>query len=81
MVVPTGNFVPQMVQNGLLAKLHLDLIPNFSNILPEYKDRYWDPNNEFVICKDWGTTGFVYDTTKIKRDLTSWADFIDAAHP
>jgi spermidine/putrescine transport system substrate-binding protein len=78
-VVPTGNFVPQMVANGLLAQINLDLIPNFSNLEAEYKGQYWDPNNQYVVCKDWGTTGFVYDTSKISRDLTSWTDFSDAA--
>ncbi|MEY3691433.1 MAG: hypothetical protein RJB57_1089, partial [Actinomycetota bacterium] len=27
---------------------------------------------------DWGSAGFLYDTTKIKRDLATWADFLDA---
>jgi spermidine/putrescine transport system substrate-binding protein len=78
-VVPTGNFVPQMVANGLLAQINLDLIPNFSHLASEYKGQYWDPNNQYVVCKDWGTTGFVYDTTKITNNLKSWSDFIAAA--
>lgn len=42
-------------------------------------DQSWDPGNMSSICKAWGTTGFVCDTTKIDRELTSWGDFLDAA--
>src|SRR5919106_2233006 len=31
-VVPTGVFIPQMVQNDLLEEINLDLIPNFENV-------------------------------------------------
>ncbi|GAT74023.1 polyamine ABC transporter substrate-binding protein [Microbacterium hydrocarbonoxydans] len=78
-VVPTGVYIQQMVQNGLLQKLNRDLIPNFANLDPAFVGRAWDPENEYSICKAWGTTGFVYDKTVITRELTTWADFLDAA--
>ena len=78
-VVPTGDFVPMMVANGLLARLDHALLPNLANVDKPYRDRAWDPQNAYVVCKDWGTTGFVYDTTKITRGLTSWQDFLDVA--
>src|SRR5690554_3483224 len=78
-VVPTGVFIPQMVENGLLAKLNHDLIPNFGNLDPAFAGRDWDPNDEYSVCKNWGSTGFVYDTTKISRELNTWSDFFDAA--
>lgn len=79
LVVPTGVFIPQMIENGLLAKLNLDLIPNIEHMDPAFLGREWDPKNEYSICKAWGTTGFVYDKTVITRPLTTWSDFIDAA--
>ncbi|MBO0981332.1 spermidine/putrescine ABC transporter substrate-binding protein [Microbacterium sp. SD291] len=79
LVVPTGVFIPQMIENGLLTKLNLDLIPNIEHMDPEFLGRAWDPENEYSICKAWGTTGFVYDKTVITRELATWADFIDAA--
>ncbi|MGB7819040.1 MAG: spermidine/putrescine ABC transporter substrate-binding protein [Ornithinibacter sp.] len=78
-VVPTGPFIPQMVENGLLAPINLELVPNISAMDPEFLARDWDPENQYSICKAWGTTGFVYDTTLIDRELTTWNDFIDAA--
>ncbi|AMB59600.1 extracellular solute-binding protein [Microterricola viridarii] len=78
-IVPTGPFIPQMVENGLLTKLNPELIPNIKHMDPAFLGQDWDPNNEYTICKAWGTTGFVYDKTVITRELTSWDDFIDAA--
>lgn len=79
LVIPTGQFIPQMVENGLLAPINKDLIPNLSQMDPAFLGEAWDPDNDYSICKAWGTTGFVYDKTVISRELTTWADFLDAA--
>ncbi|GAA5030685.1 extracellular solute-binding protein [Microbacterium fluvii] len=78
-IVPTGVFIPQMIQNDLLLKLNKDLIPNIQYMDAAYLGREWDPSNDYSICKAWGTTGFVYDKTVITRELKTWNDFLDAA--
>jgi spermidine/putrescine transport system substrate-binding protein len=78
-VVPTGLFIPQMSQNGLLEEIDHSRLKNYANLDPAYLGRTWDPDNKWSVPKDWGTTGFVYDNTVVKRQLTSWADFLDAA--
>jgi len=78
-VVPTGVFIPQMVQNGLLDELNLDLIPNFENVEEIYRNQPWDPNNKHSVPKDWGSTGWLYDKTKVKSDIKTWGDFGDVA--
>ena len=76
-VVPTGVFIPQMVANDLLQPLNLDLIPNFENLDPIYRDQPWDPGNEHSVCKDWGSTGWIYDKTKVSATIETWNDFIE----
>lgn len=78
-VVPTGAFIPQMIEQGLLTAFNKDLLPNLANMDPAYLGRAWDPENEYSVCKAWGTTGYVYDKTVITRELTTWNDFFDAA--
>ncbi len=78
-IVPTGQYIPMMAANGLLQKLDHSQLPNLSNLEAAYLDQSWDRGNTYSVCKDWGTTGFAYDTNVIKRSLTSWADFLDAA--
>jgi spermidine/putrescine transport system substrate-binding protein len=78
-IVPTGPFVPALVQNELVQPLDLDRIPNFKNLEVQYTDQPWDPGNAHSVCKDWGTTGYVYDTTKISAEMATWQDFLDVA--
>ena len=77
-VVPTGPYVPQMIEKGLLQKLNKDLLPNFVNLDAPYIGKPWDKQDEYVVCKDWGSAGYLYNTKKIARDLKDWNDFFDA---
>jgi spermidine/putrescine transport system substrate-binding protein len=77
-VVPTGVYIPQMVSEGLLMPLDLSRIPNFANLDAPYTNQTWDPGNAHSVCKNWGTTGWIYDTTQITTEITTWAEFITA---
>lgn len=77
--VPTHSAIQQMATGGLLTELDLAKLPNMKNLNPNVVDTPFDPGNKYSVCKDWGSTGYVYDTTVIQRELTSWADFLDAA--
>jgi spermidine/putrescine transport system substrate-binding protein len=77
-VVPTGPYIPQMIEKGLLQKLDMTKLPNIGNIDPQYAGQAWDPKNEYAVCKNWGSTGWIYDTTVVKMEINTWADFIKA---
>jgi spermidine/putrescine transport system substrate-binding protein len=77
-VVPTLGFVPQMVSLKLLQELDHSKLPNLKNVDPNYLDTDSDKGNKYSVPKAFGASGYVYDTTVIKRDLTSWKDFFDA---
>jgi spermidine/putrescine transport system substrate-binding protein len=77
--VPTHSSIQQMAKAGLLTELDLAKLPNMKNLNAGVVDTPFDPGNKYTVCKDWGSTGYVYDTTVITRELTSWADFLDAA--
>ena len=77
-VVPTGPYIPQMLQKKLLQKFDKSLLPNIVNVDPHYLAQAWDPTNDYSVCKDWGSTGWFWDSTKIKGDIATWSDFIKA---
>jgi spermidine/putrescine transport system substrate-binding protein len=79
MVVPTGAYIPQLAKAGLLRKLDKTKIPNFANLDPVYANQSWDPDNTYSVCKNWGSTGWIYDTTVVTTEITTWSDFIAAA--
>ena len=79
MVVPTGVYIPQLAKAGMLEELDKTKIPNFSNLDPNYANQAWDPDNKYSVCKNWGTTGWIYDKTVVTTEIKTWADFIKVA--
>ena len=77
-VVPTGPYIPQMIEKGLLQKFDLSLLPNMVNVDPLYLKQAWDPGNEYSVCKNWGSTGWIYNKTVITTEIKTWNDFFDA---
>lgn len=82
-IVPTSEFLPQLIRRGLLMKLNPSQIPNLANQDPSFvslKNRPGgDMDGQYTAIKDWGSTGFVYDTRVIREELRSWADFVRVA--
>ncbi len=74
---PTAEYVPGMVEQGFVQKLDKSRLPNLANIDPKFKGLWWDPNDEYQIPKDFGTTGVLYRTTMIPSVPKSWKDFYD----
>ena len=79
MVVPTGVYIPQLASAGLLLELDKTKIPNFTNLDAAYANQTWDPGNKYSVCKNFGTTGWIYDTTVVTEEIKTWSDFIAAA--
>ena len=75
-VVPTGNFIPQMVREGLLEPIDLSKIPNFENVseflqFPAYDA---DADNKYSVPYQWGTIGVGYNKEAVGKEITSWED-------
>lgn len=76
---PTAEFMPQMAEEGYIQKLDYSRIPNFKYIDPAVLSQAWDPNNEYHVPKDLGTTGILYRSKLVPEPLTSWKEFYDLA--
>lgn len=78
-VVPTGVYIPQMVEHGLLDPLDHSRIPNLANLEERFFNPSWNPQSKYGACKDWGTTGFMYRKDLTSTTPTTWRDFIELA--
>ena len=78
-ICPTGVYIPQLVGENLLEELDLAKVTNFKNLDVAYTNQTWDPGNKHSVCKNWGSTGWIYDKTVVTREIKTWADFIDVA--
>ncbi|MFT4042276.1 MAG: extracellular solute-binding protein [Gordonia sp. (in: high G+C Gram-positive bacteria)] len=78
-VVPTGVYLPQMIQHGLIDELDHSKIPNLKNLEERFFNPPWNPGSRYAACKDWGTTGFMYLKSLTDKTPTSWGDFVSLA--
>ena len=60
LVVPSQNFVPIMINEGLIQKVAVYDLPNYKNYEENWKKPAWDPQHEYSAPWQWGTTSFSY---------------------
>jgi spermidine/putrescine-binding protein len=72
--VPSDYMVFTMIQLGLLQKLDPAKISFRSQIDSSFLGKKYDPQNEFALPYDWGTTGIAYRKDKVKTPIHKWSD-------
>ena len=78
-VVPSGSYVPVIVQKGLARELDHDLIPNMKNVPEAFTKSAFDPGNKYSVTKDYGITSFYYRTDVVKNPpdtLLGWFELL-----
>jgi spermidine/putrescine transport system substrate-binding protein len=76
---PTAEFTPALVDGGFIQKIDWSKVPNAKYINKQFKGLWWDPNDEYQMPKDWGTTGIAVRTKVVKEDVSSWKNFFEVA--
>ncbi len=71
-IVPSDYMIERMVAEGLLEKLNFDNIPNYVNVMDEYKNLYFDPENEYSVPYNVGMVGLIYNTKMVEGTPDSW---------
>ncbi|MBQ7580461.1 MAG: ABC transporter substrate-binding protein [Clostridia bacterium] len=72
-VIPSDYMIARLIEEDMVQKLDFSHIPHYSNILDEYKNLYFDPDNEYSVPYNVGMIGVIYDTTKVDpEDVGSW---------
>jgi spermidine/putrescine transport system substrate-binding protein len=79
-LVPPDYAVRELNEEGRLAVLDLDRLPNARHIEPRFqRGRPHDPDSRVSVIKDWGTTGYMYRADRIEGSPKSWVDFWELA--
>jgi spermidine/putrescine transport system substrate-binding protein len=76
-VVPSSYIVPAMIEDGLLARVEPNQMPNFKNMRPEFVNVYWDEGRHYSVPWLWGTTGVTVNTDAYKGDVNTWGIVFD----
>jgi spermidine/putrescine transport system substrate-binding protein len=72
-ITPSDYMVDIMIKENLLAELNQENIPNFKNISPQFRGKYFDPENRYSVPYTWGTAGVAYDSAVLTEPPESWA--------
>jgi spermidine/putrescine transport system substrate-binding protein len=74
---PASTEIPGLSRDGIIRPLDLTLIPNAVNLGAEWTNPGYDPGNKNSMPYMWWTTGYAWNPSKIKDDLTSWSALWD----
>lgn len=76
-VFPSDYAVALLAEEGLLAPLDKENIPNIANLQSDLTGLYFDPTNEYSVPFMWGTTGIAYNENYFETPPTSLATLFD----
>jgi spermidine/putrescine transport system substrate-binding protein len=76
---PTADLIPALVAGNFIQKIDWSMVPNAKYINPAFKKQWWDPNEEYSLPKDWGTTGITVRTKVVTEPVDTWKAFFDLA--
>lgn len=76
-VCPTAEYVAGMAEEGFVQELDPSRLPNLKYINPTFRDTAWDPENKWIVPKDYGTTGIMYRKKLVPEPVTSWKELYD----
>jgi spermidine/putrescine transport system substrate-binding protein len=78
LIVPSDYMVGIMIDEGLLAALQRDAIPNLSNLGAVFADPAYDPGGVYSAAYQWGTTGLGVNLDVVGEDYEpSWGLVFD----
>jgi spermidine/putrescine transport system substrate-binding protein len=70
--VPSQNYLPIWIQEGLLLETNPGQMENAKNLLPEWKDPEFDPGRKYSVPWQLGTIGVAVRTDIYKGDINTW---------
>lgn len=79
-VIPSDYMISQLIEEGKLAPLNYDNIPNYSYIGERFQNQPYDPKNEYTVPYSWGTLGMIYNKSLLPSGVTGWDAMFDPNH-
>lgn len=71
-VMPSQNYMPIWIGEGLLLETRPDQMENFKNVAEDLKDPGFDPGRHYSVPWAMGTVGVVVNTDVYKGDINTW---------
>lgn len=76
-IVPSHNFIPIYIAEGLVQEIDVAAMPNFANVEDRWKSPAWDPEQKYSVPFHWGTASVAYRRDLYGKDLESYGEFFE----
>lgn len=76
-IVPSQNFIPIFISEGLVQEVDVPSMPNFANVQERWKYPEWDPEQKYTAPFHWGSTSVAYRKDLYGKELTSYAEYFE----
>ncbi len=67
-IFPSDYMAERMINEGMLAEINFDNVPNFANIMDNWKGLEYDPAQKYTVPYFWGTVGLIYNEKMLKKE-------------
>ena len=72
-VIPSDYMIEKMIDEGMVQKLDFSNIPNYEYVNENYRDLFFDPENEYSVPYTCGMVGIIYNEEMVdESDTGSW---------
>ncbi len=76
-IIPSDYMIERMIKEDMLLKIDVNKLPNYKYVAEEYKDMFYDPQNEYSVPYNVGMVGLIYNTKMVEEAPTSWTALWD----
>ncbi len=76
-IIPSDYMIERLKNEDMLKKIDFSYITNYDLINDEYKNIYYDLNNEYSVPYSVGMVGIIYNSAIVNTKIDSWAALWD----
>ena len=72
-IFPSDYMIARMIDENMLLPLDYGNIPNFEYITEDFRNLYYDPQNQFTVPYTYGVVGVIYNAKVVdESDASGW---------
>lgn len=79
-IIPSDYMISKLIEEDMLLEIDFDNIPNYKNIMDDYKNLSFDPDNKYSVPYTWGVTALVYNKDMVTTEIAGWSSLWDETY-
>lgn len=71
-IIPSDYMIGKLIEENMLREINFDNIPNYTNIMDDYKNLPFDKENKYSVPYSWGVVALAYNKEMVKEKPDSF---------